>query len=92
MVTHWWNLFIGIDIYLLHNVRYTIKNRKPHFGPNGRIVTSQEAQNRIWTSAFGFGPYTIRGFLAGHYSVIGPSVRFSISDIKRYNIIHQASN
>ncbi len=71
MVTHWWNLFIGIDIYLLHNVRYTIINRKPYFGPNGRTVTSQTAPNRISTSAFGFSPYTIRGCLAGHFSVKG---------------------
>ncbi|KAH3874131.1 hypothetical protein DPMN_037372 [Dreissena polymorpha] len=41
--------------------------------PNGGIVTSQAAPNSIWISAFGFGPYTVWGCLAGHYSAIGPS-------------------
>ncbi|KAH3815047.1 hypothetical protein DPMN_143566 [Dreissena polymorpha] len=46
---------------------------KLHFGTIGIIVTSQAAKNCIWTSAFGFGPYTVCGCLAGHYNAIGTS-------------------
>ncbi|KAH3797374.1 hypothetical protein DPMN_033572 [Dreissena polymorpha] len=56
-----------------------MRNSKLHFGPNGIIVTSQAAENCIWTSANGFGPYTVCGCLAGHYNAIGTSVEFTIT-------------
>ncbi|KAH3785930.1 hypothetical protein DPMN_164026 [Dreissena polymorpha] len=56
-----------------------IRNSKLHFGPNGIIVTSQAANNCTWTSAYGFGPYTVGGCLAGHYNAIGTSVVLTFS-------------
>ncbi|KAH3827047.1 hypothetical protein DPMN_128976 [Dreissena polymorpha] len=58
-------------------LRCNIRNSKLHFGPNGIIVTSQAAKNCIWTSAYGFDPYTVCGCLAGHYNAIGTSVSFT---------------
>ena len=79
------------------NVRYTIRNRTPHWGPHCIIVTSQSALNVKRTSAFGFGPFDVLGWLVGHYNAMRTSVGCSISyitwlSVSKYSIFVSSCN